>query len=124
LANVTHRFQVVPSIQKALPLSDHFAKSLSCYGFIASSDIDGLIIIDLVADLEQHRAVLARLLSDRAVICLVPFSEEEIYSDNTPSNVVCVRGPFRTRTISSTLEDNNRIILLLENKWVDPGFGS
>jgi signal transduction histidine kinase/CheY-like chemotaxis protein len=120
LANAPHCFHVVPSIQKTLSLSDHFAKFLSCYGFTASADInEGLIIIDFVTDLQQHRTALAQLPSDRAVICLVPFSEEETYSDNTPSNVVYVRGPFGTQMISSALKDADRIISLLETKSVD-----
>jgi signal transduction histidine kinase/CheY-like chemotaxis protein len=120
LANIPHRFHVVPSTQKALSLSDHFAKSLFCYGFTASTDVnDGLIILDFVADLEQHRAALARLPSDRVVICLVPFSEEEDHFDNALSNVVYVRGPFETRTMSSALKDADRMISLLEAKLAD-----
>jgi signal transduction histidine kinase/ActR/RegA family two-component response regulator len=120
LANIPRRFHVVPSIHKALSLSDHFAKSLSCYDFTASTDInDGLIILDFVADSEQHRAALARLPSDRVVICLVPFSEGEIHFDNTLSNVVYVRGPFETRTMISALKDADRMISLLEAKLAD-----
>jgi signal transduction histidine kinase/CheY-like chemotaxis protein len=120
LANIPHRFHVVPSTLKALSLSDHFAKSLSCYGFTASTDInDGLIILDFVANLEQHRAALARLPSDRVVICLVPFSEGENHFDNTLSNVVYVCGPFETRTMSSALKDADKIIPLLEAKSVN-----
>lgn len=114
-ANIPRRFHVVPCKSKAFSISSHFAKSLTCYGLTASEDIeDALIILDFVADPEEHRAAISQLPSDQVVICPVPFSEGEARFDTTPTNVVYVHGPFGARTLSWALERADKIISLFD----------
>ncbi|KAG8161821.1 hypothetical protein KVR01_008808 [Diaporthe batatas] len=114
-ANIPLRFHVVPC-SKASNLSDHFAKSLTCYGFTASENLeDALAILEFVADPEEHRAMISQLPSDRVVLCPVPFSEGELGFDNTThTNVVYVHGPFGARTLSSALERADKVISLFD----------
>lgn len=110
-ANIPRRFHVVPCKSKALSISDRFASSLTCYGLNASEEIDdALIIIDFVADPEEHRAAISQLPSDQVVLCPVPLSEGDACFDTTPTNVVYVHGPFGARALSSALECADKII--------------
>ena len=120
LANIPQRFHVVQSKPMALSLSDHFAMSLTYHGFTASDDIDDiLIILDFVADPEQHRAALARIPSNLVVICIVPFLEGEEYFNSTAMNVVYIHGPFGTQAMISALKHADRIISLFKVNQMD-----
>ena len=119
-ADLPQSFHVIPCEPKALVLSDHLARSLTCYGFTASDNIENtLIILDFVTDPEQHRAAISRLPSDQVVLCPVPFPEGKPRFDNTPTNVVYVHGPFGTRTLSSALERADQIISLFKINQAD-----
>lgn len=115
IANIPRRFHLVPSKSEALSLSDHFAKSLTSYGFTASdSKEEALIILDFEADSEQHHAAILGLPPDRVVLCPVPFPEEEARFDNTLTNVVYVHGPFGAQTLSAALQRASKIISLFD----------
>ena len=122
LANLPRQFHIASSNSKALSLSKPFTESLTCYGWTSSDNTkDAIIILDFVAEPEQHRAALLRLPPDEVVICLVPFAEGETHLDDTFENVVYVNAPFLTETMSSALEQADKLISLVKNKQVDPG---
>ncbi|OAL53515.1 hypothetical protein IQ07DRAFT_618956 [Pyrenochaeta sp. DS3sAY3a] len=112
---ISRHFHLVPSKPNALSLSDLFARSLTCYGFVATNDIkDALIILDYVDDLEQHRAMIAKLPSNKVVLCPVPFPDGERHFDTIPTNVVYVHGPFGARTLSAALDRAEKVMSLFD----------
>lgn len=112
---IPRHFHAVPSKPNALSLSHLFARSLTCYGFVATNDIkDALIILDYVDDPEQHCAMIAKLPSNKVVLCPVPFPDGERHFDTIPTNVVYVHGPFGARTLSAALDRAEKVISLFD----------
>ncbi len=108
--NIPRHFQLVPSEREALSLSEHFARSLTCFGFTPDDTADALVL-DFVADPEQYRAALSRYPSNRLVFCLVPpFLEGEASLDQTLTNVIYVHGPCGTNTLISALTHADKIV--------------
>jgi signal transduction histidine kinase/CheY-like chemotaxis protein len=111
LTNIPKRFHNIASNLGTSSLCDQFAKFLTCYDFSSSENIeDSLVIIDSVADREQHHAALSRLSPAQAVICLVPYSEGEHLTESGFKNVIYVDGPFLTSTMSYALEQADRFL--------------
>ncbi|KAH6643135.1 histidine kinase HHK3 [Boeremia exigua] len=116
---IPRHFHVVPSKPNALSLGGLFARSLTCYGFVATNDTkDALIILDYVDDPEEHRAMIAKLPSNEVVLCPVPFPDGERHFDTISTNVVYVHGPFGARTLSAALDRAEKVISLIDQKVV------
>lgn len=118
---IPRRYHVVPPKHGITSLADHFARSLVCFGFAATSDTeDVLTILDFVDDAEQHRSDLSRVPSDRIVICIVPTMEGEVRLENAFTNVIYVHGPLGTTAVSHALKQAERTISLCKANHVEP----
>jgi signal transduction histidine kinase/ActR/RegA family two-component response regulator len=111
LKHVPSKFYYMASGSNGASLCDFFSKFLTCRGFTSSDSIeDCLTIFDFVSDFEQRRKYLSKLPLDQVAICLIPASEEESCFEQTPGNVVYFSGPFLTSTMSSALEEADRLL--------------
>jgi signal transduction histidine kinase/CheY-like chemotaxis protein len=105
------QFYNMPSSSDGVSLSDYFAKLLISTGFSSSDTIDdSLIIFDFVPDLEQRRAKLSQIPSRQVAICLIPVWEDEPVVDPSFRNIIYVRGPISSSSISSVLEEADKIL--------------
>ncbi|KAH8678546.1 histidine kinase HHK3 [Xylariales sp. PMI_506] len=113
LEKLPSRFYRMPSYSGGISaaLCDNFAKFLAHNGFTCSDDTgDGFIILDHILDLEERRAYLAAVPSDRVAICLVPSSDGDASPDILPNNVIQIGGPFLSSKMSWALEKADAII--------------
>jgi signal transduction histidine kinase/ActR/RegA family two-component response regulator len=92
-------------------LCNIFARYLIHIGFNDSNRVeDSFAVLDLVSDVEQHRAELSRIPSTQVAICLVPASQKPPCTKSTPDNVVYVSGPFLTSTMNRALEEADKLL--------------
>jgi signal transduction histidine kinase/CheY-like chemotaxis protein len=111
LNNMPSKFYNMKPSSDCMSLCEYFAKFLSFHGFTPSKSMeDCFIILDFVPDLEQRHRYLSQLSSEQVAICLIPTSEAEACFEQTFNNVVYVRGPFLTSTMSSALEEADTLL--------------
>jgi signal transduction histidine kinase/CheY-like chemotaxis protein len=92
-------------------LSNIFAKYLIYNKFVNSNSMnDCFAIVDYVPDVEQRRASLSQFPSDQVILCFIPASENFKCLEDTPNNVIYVRGPFLTSTMISALEAADELV--------------
>ncbi|KAJ5972555.1 histidine kinase HHK3 [Penicillium vulpinum] len=97
-------------------LSNIFSEYLTHNNFICSNNMeDCFAILDFVPDVEKHRVSLSQFPTNQVIICLVPASENHTCSDSTLNNVVYVKGPFLTSTMTSALEEADRLLPSLKS---------
>ncbi|CAM1511890.1 Fc.00g094030.m01.CDS01 [Cosmosporella sp. VM-42] len=94
-----------------ISLCDFFTRFLTYNGFSSSRNLNGsLIILDFMPSLEQRRSCFSQVPSDQVAICLVPESEGDADCGDVPRNIICIRGPFLTTTLSAAVEQAGAIL--------------
>lgn len=115
LKNIPAKFHRIVSGSDDGLLSAYFEKCLVGNGFTASDNPqDALLILDLFPDLEERRICLSKIPRGQAALCLIPGTEEKEDLEPTSNNIVYVRGPFLTSTISLALQEVDRIITQMD----------
>ncbi|KAF4978850.1 hypothetical protein FZEAL_4832 [Fusarium zealandicum] len=111
LENLPSRFHNMLPSSAGGSLCVHLTKSLTRNGFTPSqTPEDCIVVLDLAPDLEQHRKHLSLIPPEQVAICLVPALQERWCFEPTHGNIVYVSGPFLTSTISTALEEADRLV--------------
>ena len=97
-------------------LSTLFAKYLISNGFTNSDSRDDCFaILDYAPDAEQHRADWSQFPSDQVIICLIPASQNFACFDDSPENIVYVKGPFLNSTLTLALQQADDLVQTLQS---------
>ncbi|KAH7143443.1 histidine kinase HHK3 [Dactylonectria macrodidyma] len=104
-------FYNMTPVSNTASLCSCFAKFLTFNGFTSSNSTeDCFIILDYVPELEQRQTYLSKIPSDQVAICLVPASKGDVQSEEDSNNIVYVNGPFLTSTMTSALQEADRLL--------------
>ncbi|KAI1848159.1 hypothetical protein JX266_005872 [Neoarthrinium moseri] len=121
LKNLPSRFHYKAPGFENPSLYTHFSGYLTEQGFAPSDGTeDCFTILDFVPGLEQRRAYFSQIPPEQVAFCLIPVMEAEFPLDGTPSNIVYVRGPFLTSTISSALEEADGLVVKIKPSLTHP----
>lgn len=107
-------FFKVPQSSHAMSLSYHIGRSLIRQRYLESKSSDGaLFVLDYTSDLSELDNRLSELGDRQVAICLVPESESvvEVVSEQVrrETNIVYIRGPFLSTTLTKALEQANTV---------------
>ncbi|KAG5952422.1 hypothetical protein E4U53_000904 [Claviceps sorghi] len=104
LSIVPSRFYVMPT-SNGTGLCDYFVRFLTKNGFeeSTSAESSSLILFDYEDDWDQHRSSFLRVPPEHVAICLVPTSVADNLQHTPASNIIYLRGPFSSSTLTETL---------------------
>jgi signal transduction histidine kinase/CheY-like chemotaxis protein len=110
LENLPSKFYNMTPNSDDISLCDYFTRFLISHGFESSESLeDSFAIFEFQPDLKQHRSCLSQIPSGQVALCLIPASVDESCLQESSNNIVYVRGPFMTLTMSSALEEADRL---------------
>ena len=97
------------------PLSDCLARYLTYHGFSSSESVsDAFMILDYESDLERRQKQFSLVLPDQVAICLIPAAQVVEELENVPQNIVLVKPPFLSSTLTAALERADAVLLQMQ----------
>ncbi|KAH8655721.1 histidine kinase HHK3 [Xylariales sp. PMI_506] len=111
----SYKYQYIPaeSSNCGSVLSHHMTKYLESKGYAASSGTnqDSLIIFDDVPDSKDRLGYYSAISDDQVAVCLVAAPSLELDDEYTAQkNIIHVREPFTTSTLTNALEMAARLV--------------